>query len=185
MGPIFELKSQAIQISQKIQLFILSSITVSACCSKNCISLNSLFNNFILLIAGAGFNYEVALSLTESKVIWFSGPWEAGDWNDVKIFRKKGLGYLVRKHHKMVIADNGYRGYPKLCSTPNSYDTEEVALFKSRARCRQEAYNGKLKNFECLSSVFRHSKEQLQACFEAVAVIVQFKMDGGEPLYDI
>jgi len=32
---------------------------------------------------------------------------------------------------------------------------------------------------------FRHSKEKLQACFEAVAVIVQHKMDMGEPLCDI
>jgi len=133
----------------------------------------------------AGFNYEIALSLTESKVIWFSGPWEAGTWNDIKIFREKGLAWLLRKHKKMVIADNGYRGYANLCSTPNSYDAPEVAHFKSRARCRQESYNGKLKNFECLSSRFRHSKEHLQACFEAVAVIVQYKMDGGEPLYDI
>lgn len=133
----------------------------------------------------AGFNYEVALSLADPKVIWFTGPWEAGDWNDVKVFREKGLAFLLREHKKMVIADNGYRGYPGLCSTPNSYDSLEVASFKSRARCRQEAYNGKLKNFECLSSVFRHKKEDLQACFEAVAVIVQFKMDGGEPLYEI
>lgn len=133
----------------------------------------------------AGFNYEIALSLSESKVIWFSGPWEAGDWNDVKIFRDKGLAWLCRQHNKMVIADNGHRGYPSLCSTPNSYDSPEVAHFKSRARCRQEAYNGKMKNFECLSSRFRHSKDRLQACFEAVAVIVQYKMDGGEPLYDI
>jgi hypothetical protein len=133
----------------------------------------------------AGFNYELGLSLTESKLIWMSGPWEAGSYNDAKIFRDKGLAFLLRKHKKMVIADNGYRGYPSLASTPNSYDSPEVAHFKSRARCRQEAFNGKMKNFECLSSRFRHSKEQLQSCFEAVAVIVQLKMDGGQPLYDV
>lgn len=133
----------------------------------------------------AGFNYEIGLSLTESKLIWFSGPWEAGEWNDVKIFRCKGLAWLLKTHGKMIIADNGYRGYPLLASTPNSYDTQEVAKFKSRARCRHEALNGKLKEFQCLSSTFRHGRDRLAACFEAVAVLVQYKMDGGMPLYDI
>jgi len=133
----------------------------------------------------AGFNYEIGLSLYESKIIWFSGPWEAGDWNDVKIFTTHGLAWLLTTHKKMAIADNGYRGYPTICSTPNSHDDEDVARFKSRARCRQEALNGKLKHFECLSGRFRHSKQQLQACFEACAVVVQFKMDGGQPLYEV
>lgn len=134
----------------------------------------------------AGFNYEIGLALAESKIIWMSGPWRAGEFNDVKIFCDKGLAWLLKQHKKMVIADNGYRGYPALASTPNPHDPKEVALFKSRARSRQEALNNKFKNFECLSSRFRTSGEgRLEACIEAVAVIVQYKMDGGEPLYDI
>jgi len=69
---------------------------------------------------------------------------------------------------------------------PNSYDSKEVSKFKSRAHCHQEKLNGKIAEFECMNNIgFRHSKEKLQACFEAVAVIVQYKMDMGEPLYDI
>jgi hypothetical protein len=133
----------------------------------------------------AGFNYEIALSLYESKIVWMSGPWEAGDWNDIAIFTGKGLAWILREKKKMAIADNGYRGYPQLVSTPNPLDDEEVAQFKSRVRCRQEALNGKMKCFECLSDRFRHSKKQLQACVECVAVVVQYKMDGGQPLYEV
>ena len=134
----------------------------------------------------AGFNYEIVVALRESKIVWFSGPHEAGDWNDIKIFAHKGLKAKLKALGKKVIADKGYKGYPKLISLPNSYDTKEVSKFKSRARCRQEKLNGKIAEFECMNNIgFRHSKEKLQACFEAVAVIVQYKMEMGEPLYDI
>jgi len=133
-----------------------------------------------------GFNYEIVVALRESKIVWFSGPHEAGDWNDIKIFGQKGLKDKLRSLGKKVIADKGYKGYPRLISLPNSYDSKEVSQFKSRARCRHEKLNGKIAEFECMNNAgFRHTKEKLQACFEAVAVIVQYKMEMGEPLYDI
>lgn len=133
-----------------------------------------------------GFNYEIVVALRESKIIWFSGPYEAGDWNDIKIFGKKGLKDKLKSLGKKVIADKGYKGCPRLISLPNSYDSKKVSQFKSRARCRHEKLNGKIAEFECMNNAgFRHTKEKLQACFEAVAVIVQYKMEMGEPLYDI
>lgn len=133
----------------------------------------------------AGFNYELGVALRESKLVWMNGPYEAGKYNDIKIFREEGLKAKLQSTGKMAIGDHGYRGYPKLLSFANSHDTEEVRKFKSRARLRQEKYNALLKCFECLNSRFRHSKEKLQACLEAVAVLVQYKMEFGEPLYDI
>jgi len=98
----------------------------------------------------------------------------------------EGLRAKLKRLGKRVIADKGCRGHPKLISLPNSCDSKEVSKFKSRARCRQEKLNGKIAEFECMNDIgFRHSKEKLQACFEAVAVIVQHKMDMGEPLHDI
>jgi len=88
----------------------------------------------------AGFNYEIVVALQESKIVWFSGPDEAGDWNKIK----KGLRAKLKRLGKQVIADKGYRGYPKLISLPNSYDSKEVSKFKSRARCHQEKLNGKI-----------------------------------------
>lgn len=133
----------------------------------------------------AGFNYEVGLSLWESKLIWFKGPFLAGEYNDLKMFTDAGLKAKLQSTGKKGIADGGYAGYPKLLSTPNTHDLPEVAKFKSRARLRHEKYNGMCKEFDCLDSRFRHSREKLQACFEAVAVVVQYKMAMGTPLYDV
>ena len=134
----------------------------------------------------AGFNYEIALSLAESRLIWMSGPHEAGTYNDVKIFKEMGLACKLKQLGKKGIADSGYNGYPNLLSLPNnSHDDKEVAKFKTRARQRHEGFNRMLKTFDCVSDRFRHSKERLQACFEAVAVVVQYKMEHGYPLFDI
>lgn len=142
----------------------------------------------------AGFNYEVGIDLFTSKCIWLSGPHKAGTYNDAKIFKEKGLRSKLRKHGKKAIADEGYRGFPGEISTANSLDSAAVAEFKVRARQRHEIYNGKLKQFEILSDRFRCKNnpkdeltvaEKLQMCFEAVNVLVAYKMEFGEPLYDI
>lgn len=133
----------------------------------------------------AGFNYEIALSLRESRCHWINGPYKAGKYNDIKIFRECGLKDKLRATGKKVIADSGYQGYPDLVSRYNSLDSEEVREFKTRSRMRHEAFNGMCKVFECLDSDFRHSREQLQLCFEAVAVIVCYQMEMGSPLFDI
>ena len=109
-----------------------------------------------------------------------------GTYNDNKIFKEKGLGRKLKKLGKKGIADGGYPGYPSLLSLPNnSHDEPEVRKFKSRARLRHESFNRMLKTFECLSGTFRHGKARLQTCFEACAVITQYKMERGCPLYDI
>lgn len=142
----------------------------------------------------AGFNYEVGIDLFESRCIWLSGPWKAGVYNDRKMFKEKGLKRKLARWGKMAIGDDGYTGYPGLISTANGLDSEEVKEFKTRARQRHEIYNGKLKQFDILSVRFRcksHPKdtwtvsEKLQLVFEAVNVLVQYKMEMGEPLFDI
>ena len=134
----------------------------------------------------AGFNYEIGLALPESKLVWFNGPYKAGTYNDIKIFKEMGLKRKLRKYKKRVIADHGYRGQPKYVSTNNSRDSDEVRRFKIRARQRHEKFNGMLKEFECLGVNFRHRpmEAKLQACFEAVVVIVQYKMEMGTPLFE-
>ena len=107
----------------------------------------------------AGFNYEIVVALRESKMIWFSGPHEAGDWNDIKIFAHKGLRAKLKRLGKRVTADKGYRGHLKLISLPNSYDSKEVSKFKSRARCCQEHSMVRLLNLNaCITLVFLTAK---------------------------
>lgn len=141
----------------------------------------------------AGFNYEVGVDLFKSKCIWFSGPHKAGEYNDAKIFRECGLMQRLRQQGKKAIADEGYRGFTNEITTHNSLDTEEVREFKTRARQRHEIYNCMLKQFSVLSDRFRcknnpnekfTAAEKLQICFEAVNVLVQYKMQT-EPLFDV
>jgi hypothetical protein len=142
----------------------------------------------------AGFNYEVGVHLFESKCIWLSGPHKAGTYNDAKMFREKGLKAKLESTGKKAIGDDGYRGFPNTVSTANALDCKEVTEFKTRARQRHEIYNGKLKQFGVLSERFRCKnnpkdkytmEEKLQMCFEAVNVLVHYKMQHGEPLFDI
>ena len=142
----------------------------------------------------AGFNYEVGVHLFESRCIWLRGPFKAGKWNDAKIFREKGLMRKLQRSGKKAIGDEGYRGFPDEMSTANSLDSDDVKQFKARARQRHEVYNSKLKQFGILSERFRCKNnpndnfsvdEKLQMSFEAVNVVVQYKMEKGEPLFDI
>ena len=109
----------------------------------------------------AGYNYEIGLSLHKSKLIWFAGPYKAGTYNDIKVFTDKGLKAKLQSLGKMGIGDHGYHGYPKLISTNNSHDSDEVRRFKIRARQRHEQYNRKLKEFACLGHMVRHKKGKL------------------------
>jgi hypothetical protein len=142
----------------------------------------------------AGFNYEVGVCLFESKCIWLNGPNKAGEYNDAKMFTDGGLKDKLALAGKKGIGDDGYRGFPNQISTANGLDSEDVRVYKVRSRQRHEVFNGKLKQFGVLSERFRcknnandqfTAAEKLQMCFEAVVVLVQYKMDMGEPLFDI
>ena len=82
----------------------------------------------------AGFNYEIGLSLYESKLVRFNGPFKAGKFTDIKMFAEGGLKDKLQSTKKMVIADNGYTGYPTLVSTGNSQDSKQVSKFKVALR---------------------------------------------------
>jgi hypothetical protein len=142
----------------------------------------------------AGFNYEVGVCLFESRCIWLSGPHRAGTHNDAKMFTDGGLKDKLELAGKKAIGDDGHRGFPNQMSTANSLDSDAVRDFKVRARQRHEGFNGKIKQFAVLGEQFRCKnnpndkltvEEKLQVCFEAVCVLVQYKMEMGDPLYDI
>jgi hypothetical protein len=132
----------------------------------------------------AGINYELAISLTESRLIWMNGPFKAGT-NDVTIFKNNGLKQKLREAGKRGIGDGGYNGHAAQLSTPNSHDSKGVKTFKGRALKRHERFNGYTKAFDCLSGRFRHSVDRFATCFEAVCVICQYQIENGNDLYDI
>ena len=134
---------------------------------------------------GVGLNYEVAIDIFEHRCVWMKGPYKASV-HDMKIFKKKGLKDQIPAGKK-VIGDNGYKGkeLAHMISYPNSFDDYEVRKFKSRARCRHESFNSRLKNYGVLVERFRHPIHKHKAVFEAVLVICQLQLENGNPLFDV
>jgi hypothetical protein len=134
------------------------------------------------------------VNLFTSRCIWLRGPFKAGTYNDAKMFCEGGLMTKLKTLGKKAIADDGYKGFPDQISTANSLDSNKVKEFKERAQQRHEIYNSKLKVFGILSDRFRCKnnpndkfsvEEKLKMAFEAVNVLVQYKMEFGEQLNDI
>ena len=115
--------------------------------------------------------------------MWLNGPFKAAK-HDKTIFRRKGLKDKIPPG-KRVIGDKGYCGMPDIISTPNLHDAEELRRFKSHTRARHESFNARLKTFRCLDVRFRHGVKKHKIVFEAVAVICQYQLENGSPLFDV
>lgn len=131
----------------------------------------------------AGHTYEIALHLWESRIVWFNGPFPANSGGDRGIFVNGGLNDKIPDGKKS-IADKIYKGLVKV-ALHNSLDTEEVRLFKRRARARQESVNIHFKKFGICKNRFRHGIARHDAFMRGVAVIVALELTHVSPLFDI
>ena len=119
--------------------------------------------------------------------MWINGPF-AGSKNDGTIFRE-GLGTLLHEDEAVEV-DQGYAGDNKMKLPGMGKDSKERKM-KSNTRAQQEAVNGRLKQFNVLTTHFRHMKPNKEGmmrkhgmCFNAVAVITQLKFIlGGESIF--
>jgi DDE superfamily endonuclease len=134
----------------------------------------------------AGWSYELGICLYSSNLIWMNGPFPAGQ-NDKTIFAKpEGLKDKLKTLGLKAIGDKFYNGHLDEVSIFNRMDSPEVKKFKGRALLRHESFNSLLKHFAILDDRFRHvGRESFATCFEAVAVICQYRIELECPLYDI
>ena len=132
---------------------------------------------------GPGIMYELALSITENRLVWVKGPEKAGK-SDYHVYKSELKGKILPG--KKVVADRGYnnKNDPTL-ATPNSHDSKELLTFKARCRMRQEQFNSRIKRFGCLNQNFRHSIDRHATCFEAVCVICVYEMELVSPMFDV
>lgn len=133
----------------------------------------------------AALRYGIALSIFTGQCVWVSDAYPGGV-HDMQIFCD-GLKKKI-PDGKLVIADRGYRSSQddeKMMSTPNMKDDPLTSNFKSRARCRQESFNGRLKNFAILRDTYRHNLDKHRYVLEAIVVIVQVQMNNGSPLFEV
>ena len=134
----------------------------------------------------AGLRYELALDIHKSRLIWINGPYKSGSDQDITIFQTGGLkDKVMQLPGKKGIADRGYEGEELWLSLPTSRDKPFVHQYKSRARCRMEIFNGKIKKYQCLSIYWTHGITKHKLAFEAVCVTTQYQMENGSPLFDV
>jgi hypothetical protein len=133
-------------------------------------------------INGAALKYEVGVCIQTGDIVWVNGPFKAGKWNDIKLYRRTLKEQLLPG--EMVEADRGYRG-DETVRCPDTVFSRSDKQAKQKARARHETVNGRLKNFRVLASVFRHERNLHQFVFYAVAVLIQISFENGSPPFSV
>ena len=132
---------------------------------------------------GPSVRYEVGICIQTGWIVWVHGPFPAGDFPDIEIFRL-GLKELLVGNER-VECDAGYGGDDQ-CRTPNDYDNNDQWRYqKGKVRARHEQINGKLKEFKILSYPFRHDKNFHHLAFNAVVAVVQSEIVEGRSKFDV
>ena len=131
--------------------------------------------------------YEVGVCLKTSWIVWINDPFKGAE-NDATIF-KNGLPTELHEE-EAVEADRCYKGDDKL-KLPGIDITSEEKKMKSNRRAQHEAINGRLKQFNVLTTHFRRMKPKREGMihkygmfFNAMAVITQLKFIGGASIWE-
>ena len=132
---------------------------------------------------GPALRYELSIAVGCSKIVWVHGPFRAGSWPDVKIF-KKGLRQVLHFYGEMTIADGGYKGLENWIQVKGDFSlTEAARRFNTHARARHETVNKRIKIFDCLNQRWRHPLKMHKRTFMAIVCLTNIQMDY-EPLFD-
>lgn len=128
---------------------------------------------------GPGLRYEIGLNIATGQIVWAYGGKPCGEYPDLKLARELLIEML--EFNEKVVADKGYNDR-NFFITPNTHPPyPQIAVILAR----HETVNSRMKQWNCLSSRFRHPLHKHPACFHAVVNIVKLLCDNGEPLFDI
>ena len=131
----------------------------------------------------AGLRYEIGVCIQNGWIVWTNGPFAAGIFPDVTIFREALKEELMPGER--IEVDSGYRGEPAF-SGPNDDDNNaEWGYMKGKARARHENINGRIKQFRIFTNIYRNKREHHHLFFNAVVGIVQFDIKHGNGIYQI
>lgn len=128
--------------------------------------------------------YEIGIAARSSHIVWIHGPFAAGHWNDLKIFRKT-LKKVLAKHHEKAICDGIYRGEERRAEA--KYDpnlTKAQRKFNKQALARHETLNQRIKKFNTMNTVWRHSHEKHRIAFTAIISLLEVDL-AFSPLFDV
>ena len=103
---------------------------------------------------------------------------------------RNALYFHIPKNVKLV-GDSAYDGQPdKVTTTKDAHSRETKELF-ARMKSMQETLFKRLKDFKVLRESFRHGRgtedklKKITAAFESVAVLVQYDIENGHPLFEV
>lgn len=130
----------------------------------------------------SGLRYELGVCIRTGDIVWIHGPFPAGDWPDINIFRHGIKHYLL--DGECVEADDGYIGEdPRLVRAPKGIRYMEDKWWYNKrgaARRRHETINQRIKVYGVLTNRFRHEYGKHSMCFRACAVLTQLSFDFGK-----
>jgi hypothetical protein len=106
------------------------------------------------------------------------------EWN------KNSLYFNVPDGVKLV-GDSAYKGQTdKVTTTMDGHSAETKRLF-ARIKSMNETCNGRFKNFKVVRESFRHGSgtndklKKIKLAFEAAAVLVEYDIENGHPLFEV
>ena len=127
----------------------------------------------------------MGVSIIGGDIVWINGPYECGNWPDVKIFRDSLRSFL--DENERVEADDGYIGEaPTKVKCPKSFtNKEETERMQALARNRQETVNARFKHWQILRQLYRHEISRHGDIFVTIAIITQLSINRGEALFQV
>lgn len=128
---------------------------------------------------GPGLRYEIGLALHSGKIVWAHGGVPCGLYSDLKLARDQFI-HMMEPGEKS-IADKGYNDDNFFINPRNNPRYPHI----KRILARHETVNGRLKQWKCLSTCFRHPLNKHPMCFHAVINIVSIMMENNHPLFEI
>jgi hypothetical protein len=122
--------------------------------------------------------YEIGVCIQTAMIVWVNGPYPAGCWPDLRIFRHRFMHALAM--HKWVVADKGYRdGFQFVI--PKGYGPYWFQDMTAKVTARHETVNNRFKRFKVLSMPFRHALSMHELTFAAIACVVQVSLEEDPP----
>ena len=122
----------------------------------------------------AANRFEVVTSILTGLICCIAGPYRAGKYNDITIFRIGGLKRLLRECGEKTEADQGYKGKSFTVELPDDGEEDQYDE-KQLVQNRHETINGKIKNWQCMNKVFRHDINLHGTFFLLFAPFLTFK----------
>jgi hypothetical protein len=121
----------------------------------------------------SGLRYGISTCIQTRDIVSCHGPFPAGKWPDINIYRQFVKPMLAP--NERVEADAGYHADPTIHG-PLDYCCQSEKSVKKKAAGRHETINGRLETFRCLRNQFRHNHHEHKYYFFTAAVTTQLML---------